>query len=264
MAPTTFPLLFLPVLLTVAHGVPPIKLPPPINNMQATGMGLQYCTLPKSGSTITKIVLCELELAYRRKPQRMMSGKNMSGNTVCTNNKWFLKSQVRRWNPRQPGVKFTLFRHPVDRVISVYGDMCGRKHFCKQMSINQFVKNLYFLYRGRNNFPGHKAVHLRYHAMPQAAFCNLKGQAKNFAIVKYNSDKARMKRQLHRIFVMAKVPPHLSQRALRHITQSSTEHANKNHARKSDLKEKVLNNPQTMKYLQAIYHDDFRIWRTLK
>ncbi|CAJ0925896.1 unnamed protein product, partial [Mesorhabditis belari] len=96
-----------------------------VQSLVDTHFGLQYCKIPKTGSTITRTILCDIFREYRGMNFTQEFTDNQTGENACVANAWFPDDGETIWKKPRRVTKFTLVRDPVDRFVSLYGHFCG-------------------------------------------------------------------------------------------------------------------------------------------
>ncbi|CAJ0961072.1 unnamed protein product, partial [Mesorhabditis belari] len=234
-------------------------------------LGLFYCRIPKNGSTLMKIVLCDL---YRYFKRISFTPKFTRDEEIseCQLQNWYEKVKLLkkpRWELRQKRelVKFSVIRHPIDRFVSLYGHFCEQLKYCGETNIEIFARDLYNLMSNgwKNSTANGKIfIHARqliyYHAQPQFWFCNFPLEIENYHLVHHNFDGETMKSELQMVFDEAAVPRKYSNKVLQHVTNSTTGNAMRDGKRRNDHRKNVESNLETMRYLRAIYHSDFELF----
>ncbi|CAJ0957958.1 unnamed protein product, partial [Mesorhabditis belari] len=232
------------------------------------GFGVEYCVIPKTGSTVTKEILCEILRAYKGKPQRdPKRGHSINLTSECEKRGNYLFDLTTKWQrPLLETIKFTTVRDPVERFVSIYGYICPG-YWCPPSirNIHQFARWLYNAKRNENGMMARvqtkKTDYVLWHSAPQTSFCGIGSETVH--IVHHSRDRGKMRGEMLRVLRKAHVPNNVANKALRHLFSSTTVHASRSNAERKKLL-KAARNPQTMVYIKAIYHRDFRFLKEHK
>ncbi|CAJ0567501.1 unnamed protein product, partial [Mesorhabditis spiculigera] len=190
-------------------------------------MGLQYCRLPKTGSTILLSALCDMQREFRGiNFTQVLNSTFLEVKNDCWYNKTFYRThKTEKWAKPKRKVKFIIVRDPVERFVSLYSYICLYEKLCpKRTGIQKFAQDIYNAYRGENNYIRTRPP-IWGHVSPQANFCQLRKRWPDFDIVYHSREPEILKDQLLDVFRKAQIPEETAERALRHITMGSTTHA---------------------------------------
>ncbi|CAJ0567508.1 unnamed protein product, partial [Mesorhabditis spiculigera] len=231
-----------------------LTIPKALND---TGIGLTYCRVPKTGSTIIHTILCDLLRMLHGIQFEQKFDAGLDGANPCFLNDSFIHNGIATWPVKNPPLLFTVVRDPIDRFVSIYGHFCVTNSQCGDKTIHQFAEDVYLSYTGHMSFVTENPI-VRLHAFPHTEFCGLYQDHKKYEVIYYSEDREDMRRQFLNIFDKAEVPRAASERALNHLTMSSTLHAMKSASKKVEMKKELLSNSRTEKIVRAIYHSDYR------
>ncbi|CAJ0571888.1 unnamed protein product, partial [Mesorhabditis spiculigera] len=155
----------------------------------------------------------------------------LDGANPCFLNDSFIHNGIATWPVKNPPLLFTVVRDPIDRFVSIYGHFCVTNSQCGDKTIHQFAEDVYLSYTGHMSFVTENPI-VRLHAFPHTEFCGLYQDHKKYEVIYYSEDREDMRRQFLNIFDKAEVPRAASERALNHLTMSSTLHAMKSASKK--------------------------------
>ncbi|CAJ0954704.1 unnamed protein product, partial [Mesorhabditis belari] len=230
-----------------------------INPKHSTEFGVDFCAIPKTGSTITSGLLCDILRDYKSIHYKQRFSREIDGNTECKKHNFYAGKRAAKWEKSKELVKFTFIRHPTDRFVSLHGHFCiSTKGFCQGRNIHEFAKWIYDLRTNKETLTG-EDFGFNYHAYPQSSFCKINKQP--IKVLRFSYDKKAMARRLLKVFKEANVPIKVSNKAIRHIYKSSTVNSKHNSNVMKQLKMSVEKNETTKKYVEAIYHDDFDLYK---
>ncbi|CAJ0949005.1 unnamed protein product, partial [Mesorhabditis belari] len=259
------------ILVTLVEAVKPLGHRFIWSEQYKPGFGLEYCEIPKTGLTITKKMLCDVQKDYKGVPKLFSGPSKLVGfeDECQLIEPFFGKKSASKWRRPARNVRFSLVRDPLERFVSLYVFICkGSIASCPpkaKNNIHQFARWIYGLQRtansqGKPREGGTNNAFVVFHSWPQTNFCDLKRS--RMMIVKVSHDRRKMQRKMLRVFRQAHVPERVAKKALRYFTESSTIHTGRNNGEKRRLLREIRENPLTMQYLHAMYHEDFRYFKT--
>ncbi|CAJ0567372.1 unnamed protein product, partial [Mesorhabditis spiculigera] len=161
-----------------------------VRSMKETGIGLEFCKIPKTGSTIVGNILCDVIREYH-------------GITYAQN------------------ISDTLD-----------GELLLRK--CQGRDIHEFAEKVHDALMHRISFVN-RDPDIKLHVLPQADFCDLGSNLEQYEVIYWSEDRLKMKKQFEGLFEKAGVPKEIVAKVLRHLTESSTSHAQRDNDRKSRI-----------------------------
>ncbi|CAJ0926846.1 unnamed protein product, partial [Mesorhabditis belari] len=152
-----------------------------IDALENYQLGLQFCPIPKTGSTITHTMLCDIHREYRGIFFERKYSSDLGGDNDCKLNDWYPEHHKAFWAKRKVPLKFTIVRDPIDRFVSLYGSACDQLKMCKDRDIHEFAHWVNNMRKQRGaaarkirDGEGHELYRwIFYHALPQTSFCNL-------------------------------------------------------------------------------------------
>ncbi|CAJ0560267.1 unnamed protein product, partial [Mesorhabditis spiculigera] len=192
-----------------------------------TGIGLEFCKIPKTGSTIVGNILCDVIREYHGITYAQNISDRLDGEFPCFAHNTFKRfnNGVAKWK-LQKKIKFAVVRDPIDRFVS----MLLRK--CQGRDIHEFAEKVHDALMHRISFVN-RDPDIKLHVLPQADFCDLGSNLEQYEVIYWSEDRLKMKKQFEGLFEKAGVPKEIVAKVLRHLTESSTSHAQRDNDRKS-------------------------------
>ncbi|CAJ0949675.1 unnamed protein product, partial [Mesorhabditis belari] len=232
------------------------------------GFGVEFCLIGKTGITITQYILCDVLREYKGIPYVPQYKRQLHYKNECREHKnyRFIRGSTWARPTSEPVVRFTLVREPLDRFISLYGFVCKYRSECPAeiRNIHRFARWLYHKQKmalAGKRFPSERLEDILAHSWPQTSFCGLKDKMSDLTFVHHSTNRTKMQDEMMSVFDKAHVPAEVAKKALAHLTRSSTAHAGKSESKRA-LLEEIKGNADTMRYINAMYHEDFEFLKT--
>ncbi|CAJ0567701.1 unnamed protein product, partial [Mesorhabditis spiculigera] len=162
-----------------------------VRSMKETGIGLEFCKIPKTGSTIVGNILCDVIREYHGITYAQNISDRLDGEFPCFAHNTFKRfnNGVAKWK-LQKKIKFAVVRDPIDRFVSMYGHFCSLLRKCQGRDIHEFAEKVHDALMHRISFVN-RDPDIKLHVLPQADFCDLGSNLEQYEVIYWGYLKRR-------------------------------------------------------------------------
>ncbi|CAJ0565652.1 unnamed protein product, partial [Mesorhabditis spiculigera] len=228
---------------------------PDLDERQNPVAGLDYCPIPKNGSSNMKRTMCRLYYAYHgTKPPRGFKDLNRCD---ITENWLTLVGKRPTWKANT--VKIVVLRDPLRRFASAYEYLCKERKRCGRSgkTIHTFARMAYkLLAKGKSKLPKNPdTMHLRRHVAPQSWFCQ---GPQRLEIMLDDSNPNHLAKEMSDVFERTNVPERVSRKLLANLRRGKRQGKLSSN---DDLTQEVLSNTKTLSLFLYMYYNDYKTFQ---
>uniref|UniRef100_A0A0K0E6C8 Sulfotransfer_1 domain-containing protein n=2 Tax=Strongyloides stercoralis TaxID=6248 RepID=A0A0K0E6C8_STRER len=233
---------------------------------------LGTCFLGKTGSIVTRMILCYLKKKKNERNEKDFTLCNMNGKNYDNAENFEKIYGVKKFNKFFKNLNFVRFvRNPIDRLISGYMHLCyyglnkNKNHYCYDCNrnftcfVNVLEKRLWQVLNNEvSSDEKSKELIYSYHFYPQTWHCEHYKLHHMFTYIKYNSsDKDSFSKNIAKLLINSHVSKETSNFIIKKIYDVKTNHETLSKNKTTTYKNILYNNPLLLQKVCSIYYYDF-------